>query len=107
MHLGVRAERFEKNNAYEVELTMEIPGKLFVGKEASHTIEKALDLSKDRLVAQLRKHEDLLKSRGKSASGLKRFIKEISEERVAGGLTEATYDSALSSELGSNPIHTL
>lgn len=106
VHLGVRAERFEKNNAYEVELVMEIPGKLLVGKEASHTIEKAIDLAKDRLVTQLRRHEDLLKSKGKSASSLKRVIKEMSDDRAHGGLTDGAYESALSSELASNPIHT-
>ena len=46
VHLEVRSERYEKNNAYEVELAMEIPAKIMIGKEASHSIEKAIDLAR-------------------------------------------------------------
>ncbi len=110
VNLQIRGERFDKNNAYEVELIMEIPGKLFIGKEASHTIEKAVDLAKDRLIGQLRRHEEQLKSKGKSFSGLKREIKETAQGRTHKSLKsdvkKAAYDSALSSEVESNPINT-
>lgn len=112
--LEVRSERFDKNNAYEVELTMEIPGKVMVGKEASHSIEKALDLAKDRLIGQLRKHEDVLKSKGKTSSGMKRAIKEMGENREHGSIkqgatessSELSYESALSSDTDSKPMKT-
>lgn len=110
VNLEVRSERFDKNNAYEVELIMEIPGKLLIGKEASHTIEKALDLAKDRLLAQLRKHEEQLKNKGKSSSELKRAVKISAQDRGHKNLRtnpkEAIYDNAFSSEVESNPMNT-
>lgn len=110
VHLELRATRFDKNNAYEVELMMEIPGKLIVGKEASHTIEKAVDLAKDRLLKQLKKHDEQMKNKGKTTSGLKREIKETAEIRTHKGLktdvAEMDYESAFSSEVESNPIKT-
>ena len=109
--LTVRAERFDKNNAYQVELILEIPGKLLVGKEDSHAIEKAIDLSKDRLVHQLKKHEDQLKNKGKSNSSLKRGIKELSQDRVHRAILQEDDDQAgesiVSSESASKPISTL
>jgi ribosome-associated translation inhibitor RaiA len=49
-------EKFEKHDAYEVELCLVLPTKTIVAKEASHQITKAIDLSKDRLLSQIKKH---------------------------------------------------
>lgn len=110
--LTVRAERFDKNNAYQVELILEVPGKVLIGKEDSHSIEKAVDLSKDRLVQQLRKYEDQLKNKGKSNSSLKRGIKELGDDRMHRSIESSFYEdedvaSMASSESESNPISTL
>lgn len=59
VQLQITTKRFEKNNAFEVEMMLTIPQKRVVGKEASHTIQKAVDLSKDRIMGQLRKHEEV------------------------------------------------
>lgn len=113
VNLTVRAERFDKNNAYQVELILEVPGKVLIGKEDSHSIEKAIDLSKDRLVQQLKKHEDQLKNKGKSNSSLKRGIKELGDDRMHRAVTSpSSYEdedteSIVSSESESNPISTL
>ena len=107
--LTVRAERFEKNNAYRVELVLEIPGKVLVGNEDSHTIEKAVDLSKDRLVNQMKKHEDQLRNKGKSNSTLKRGIKELGDERAHRAISDddQAFESMASSEVDSKPMSTL
>lgn len=108
----VRAERFDKNNAYQVELILEIPGKVFVGKEDSHSIEKAVDLAKDRLISQLKKHEDVLKNKGKFFSSLRRTIKELSSDRSQGAIKSVEVDefqmaeSSVSSEPDSKPTST-
>lgn len=54
--LRVTVEKFEKHAAYEVEFQLSLPTKTLVAKEASHSIEKAMDLSKDRLITQIKKH---------------------------------------------------
>jgi len=59
--LKVTVEKFEKHDAFEVEMCLTLPTKSIVAKEASHQITKALDLSKDRLIAQLKKHMDSLR----------------------------------------------
>ncbi len=53
--LQVKGEKFQKHSAYDVELTMKLPGETLLGREASHTIMKAVDLAKDRLDMQLKK----------------------------------------------------
>lgn len=80
-NLTIRSERFDKNNAYQVEMSLEIPTRNMIGKEASHTIEKAVDLSKDRLITQLRRYDEAQKNKGKKWSNLKRAIKELVESR--------------------------
>lgn len=101
--LTIRAERFDKNNAYRVELIFEIPSRLMVGVEDSHSIEKAVDLAKDRLIKQLKKHEDQLKSKGKLNASLKRDIKELGSLRDHQALKgeEMAEESALSSAFDS------
>lgn len=59
--LSINVERFEKHNAYAVELILKLPKKTIVGKEVSHTLKKAIDYSKDRLLRQIRKHEEGLR----------------------------------------------
>ncbi|MEK7545185.1 MAG: HPF/RaiA family ribosome-associated protein [Patescibacteria group bacterium] len=59
VQLQITTERFEKNNAFQVEMILTVPQKKVVGKEASHTIQKAVDLAKDRIMVQLRKHEEV------------------------------------------------
>lgn len=48
--------KFEKHDAYSVEFHLSLPAKSIVSKEASHSINKAVDQAKDRLVAQIKKH---------------------------------------------------
>lgn len=59
--LKVTIEKFEKHDAYEVEFCLTLPTKSMVAREASHQITKAVDLSKDRLVAQIKKHLEMLR----------------------------------------------
>ncbi len=54
--LNISIEKFEKHDAFEVEYCLNLPAKRLVAKEASHTINKAVDLSKDRLLAQIKKY---------------------------------------------------
>lgn len=49
-------EKFEKHDAYQVEFCLVLPTKSIVSTETSHSINKAVDLSKDRLIAQIKKH---------------------------------------------------
>jgi len=59
--LKISIEKFEKHDAYEVEFCLTLPTKTLVATEASHAITKAVDLSKDRLVSQIKKHLALLR----------------------------------------------
>lgn len=59
--LKVSIEKFDKHDAYEVEFCLTLPTKSIIGREASHTITKAVDLSKDRLISQIKKHMALLR----------------------------------------------
>ncbi|PIQ78486.1 hypothetical protein COV82_00855 [Candidatus Peregrinibacteria bacterium CG11_big_fil_rev_8_21_14_0_20_46_8] len=70
--LEVKAERFEKHNAYDVEFILTIPSEKFMARETSHSITKAVDFAKSRLETQLTKHLDInarkhriVKARGK------------------------------------------
>lgn len=53
--LQVKGERFQKHSAFQVELTMKLPGQTLTSREASHAITKAVDFATDRLQAQLKK----------------------------------------------------
>lgn len=59
--LKVSIEKFNKHDAYEVEFCLTLPTKSIVATEASHGIHKAIDLSKDRLISQIKKHMALLR----------------------------------------------
>lgn len=76
--LEVRVEKFEKHDAFDVEMILKMPSKTIQSKEASHTITKALDLSKDRLVTQIKKTMETRKH-----SSIKRKpakVEEMAEE---------------------------
>jgi len=60
--LGVKLEKFDKHDAYDVEFVLALPMHKIKANEASHTIMKAVDLAKDRLVTQLKKQKDQKKN---------------------------------------------
>jgi ribosome-associated translation inhibitor RaiA len=53
--LKVSIEKFDKHDAFHVELCLNMPTKTIVATESSHQISKAVDLSKDRLLGQIKK----------------------------------------------------
>ncbi len=59
--LNLSIEKFNKHDAFEVEFALTVGGKTLVAREASHQIEKATDLCKDRLSAQVKKHMAILR----------------------------------------------
>lgn len=59
--LKASIEKFDKHDAYQVEFCLVLPTKSLVATEASHQITKAVDLSKDRLTSQIKKHMALLR----------------------------------------------
>ncbi|MBU1992628.1 MAG: HPF/RaiA family ribosome-associated protein [Patescibacteria group bacterium] len=65
--LRVNAKRFEKNNAYRIEFIGRFPSQTIVAREDSHTIEKGVDLAKDRFLTQLKKYLDELQNEFVSA----------------------------------------
>lgn len=54
--LKVSLEKFEKHDAFEAEFFLALPSKTLIAREASHSITKAVDLAKDRLITQIKKH---------------------------------------------------
>ncbi|PKL36904.1 hypothetical protein CVV38_03350 [Candidatus Peregrinibacteria bacterium HGW-Peregrinibacteria-1] len=54
--LNVVVEKFEKHDAFQVDLRLTLPSANLVAQEVSHGVEKALDDSKGRLVVQIKKH---------------------------------------------------
>ncbi len=52
--LEVRVEKFVKKSAYKVSLILGKPMNLFVSED-DHTLQEAIDLSKDKLLERLRK----------------------------------------------------
>ncbi|MBU1151919.1 hypothetical protein KJ632_03790 [Patescibacteria group bacterium] len=75
--LKVSIEKFEKHDAYEAEFHLTLPTKSLYSKEASHQLKKSLDLCKDRLLSQIKKHMDHLRKDRKSGS-----IKEETPQMV-------------------------
>lgn len=59
--LKVSIEKFDKHTAFQVEFCLILPTKTLVATEVSHQINKAVDLSKDRILAQIKKHIALLR----------------------------------------------
>lgn len=54
--LKISIEKFNKHDAFEVELCLNLPTKRLISKEASHAFSKAMDQSKDRMLLQIKKH---------------------------------------------------
>lgn len=63
IRLDINAEKLGRRSAYRVEFILHLPSKTIVGREASHEITKAVDLAKDRVVRQIKKHGELLRDR--------------------------------------------
>ena len=61
--LKIAIEKFDKHDAYQVEWNLTLPSKSLKATEASHQMTKATDLSKDRLLSQIKKHIAQLSSR--------------------------------------------
>jgi len=53
--LRVKAEKFNTKSAYEVTLDLKLPKRSFLVSEDDHTIVEAIDLAKDKLIAQIKK----------------------------------------------------
>ncbi len=53
--LRVKAEKFNTKSAYEVTFDLKLPKKNFLVSEDDHTIFEAIDLAKDKLIAQLKR----------------------------------------------------
>lgn len=78
--LRISIEKFDKHDAYDVELRLDIQTKSLIAKETSHHISKAVDLAKDRLLAQIKKHISQMRD--------KRQHKAIKENEKAGKFHE-------------------
>lgn len=53
--LRVKAEKFNTKSAYKVTLDLRLPKRNFLVSEDDHTIFEAIDLAKDKLVAQFKR----------------------------------------------------
>lgn len=82
--LKASIRKFDKHTAYEVEFCLSIPNKTLVAKETSHSINKAVDLAKDRLMLQIKKHlAHLRKNRTHKSIRNQQSVKlEFAEELV-------------------------
>lgn len=54
--LRISIEKFEKHHAFEVEFDLSLPSNKLIAKETSHEINKSVDLARDRLLGQIKKH---------------------------------------------------
>ncbi|MBI4143209.1 HPF/RaiA family ribosome-associated protein [Candidatus Uhrbacteria bacterium] len=54
--LDVRVERFAKKKAFKVSMHLRAGARTWMAEEDDHTLREAIDLSKDKLVLQMRKH---------------------------------------------------
>jgi ribosome-associated translation inhibitor RaiA len=53
--LRIKAEKFSTNSAYKITFDLKLPKQSFLVSEDDHTIVEAIDLAKDKLIAQLKK----------------------------------------------------
>jgi len=83
--LKVSIRKFEKHDAFSVEFYLILPARVILAKEASHTINKAVDLAKDRLIAQIKKHMSSLRK--------ERSHKSIRNVRVRGRVLDYALQS--------------
>lgn len=77
--LQIKAEKFQKHSAFDVEFVLKLPFETISAREASHTITKAVDFAKDRLTMQLKKSIEHIRRNHrniKMQSSLKRQIVE-------------------------------
>ncbi len=54
--LDVRVERFAKKKAFKVTFQLRAGTQHWIAEEDDHTLREAIDLAKDKLVLQMRKH---------------------------------------------------
>ena len=54
--LQFRAERFAKKKAFKVTLTLRADSNQWTAEEDDHTLQEAIDLAKDKLILQMRRH---------------------------------------------------
>ncbi len=86
--MKVSIEKFEKHDAYSVEFYISLHSKTIVSSEVSHTMRKAVDMAKDRLIVQIKKHlSNVRKERKhrdvrKTKADQSLLIKESSEIKV-------------------------
>jgi ribosomal subunit interface protein len=64
-NMEIRIEKFAKKEAYNLEIHFYLPGKSFMSSEDDHTVIEAFDLALDKLINQLRRYRDEMKSRKK------------------------------------------
>lgn len=53
--LRIKAEKFSTKSAYKITFDLKMPKQSFLVSEDDHTIVEAIDLAKDKLIAQLKK----------------------------------------------------
>jgi ribosome-associated translation inhibitor RaiA len=82
--LKVSVEKFEKHDAYDVEFCLSLPAKTIYAKEASHALTKAMDLSKIRMLSQIKKYMAQLRGDRdhKSIKGKESHVLEKMEEAM-------------------------
>jgi len=81
VNLKISVERFEKHNAYQVEMRLSLPTKTLVSEETSHAMTQAIDLSKDKLVQQIKKHMAQLR-KDRSHKSIKEPVKLKEEQFI-------------------------
>jgi len=57
--LDIKTEYFTKHNAFDVKMSLKIKKDRLLGGETSHDIRKAFDFALNRVIAQLRKIENI------------------------------------------------
>lgn len=55
MFLEVKGERFATKSAYNISLTLHIPGNKIMASEDDHTIQEAVDFAMDKIISQVKK----------------------------------------------------
>lgn len=55
-------EKFDKHTAYNAEMRLVLNNNTILASEASHDITKAIDLAKDRMILQIKKHLNQLRN---------------------------------------------
>ncbi len=74
-------EKYDKHDAFCVEFRLSLPNQVLISKETSHSLNKAVDLSKDRLVIQLKKHLDHLR-KSRNHSSIRTMAPEVLQKEL-------------------------